>query len=827
MALIPNIMNDCRSTTASFQWLGQTVQDVRYAFRSFRRSKMFAGVAIVTLALGIGANTAIFSIINTVLLHPLPYPDSSRLVAINGNSPLSGITIVSFTKLSYMQPQVEALERIGAYYSLSLNLTTNGAPEQVSGAHGSLELFHLLGASPTLGREFLPEEDQLGGKDVALISNAYWRNRFAGDRAIVGKVVSIDGRDTSIVGVLPAGFHFPFVQPEPQVWLPRIFENPNYPLERVRAGAAYLLLVGKLRPGQTIERAQAELDTIGSRYHRAYPNFPDATTPLAVQTLEDSLVANTRPSLLALLAAVGFVLLIACVNVANLLLARAISRQKEIGIRRALGAARSRLVRQLFTESLVLSFLGGGIGIVLAALCLPTMLGRMTPGTIPLSDVVHLDRTVLLFSLALCCVTGVIFGLIPALQASRLDLNAKLKEGGRGSTAGGGAARQSMVVSEVALTLMLMTSAGLLIKSVLNLMNVNPGFVAQDVVTFFVSLPPTQYPKPNQRTEFYRHLVERVRAIPGVASASVASHLPLGGATRFVHFCAEGTVCQGFAKDPIAAWRQISPDFLSTVRTPLLAGRTFEERDRADSPLVVIINKNIADRYFHGVNPLGRHIVNSRDLTSMEIVGVVADVKFLALNAPDSEEIYVPYTQDPWPSVSLVVRSSSSLPPPISAVRQVVARMDSDVPLAQILSLQEIVSGSIAQPRLIARLVGAFAVSALFLAALGIYGLMAYLVTQRSAEIAIRMALGAQPRTVLRLMVGQGMKLVLIGLLLGLAMSMAMTRLLSGLLFGTGPVDFGTLAVVSILFAVVAFGASYLPSRRAIRSDTLAVLRSA
>jgi putative ABC transport system permease protein len=438
---------------------------------------------------------------------------------------------------------------------------------------------------------------------------------------------------------------------------------------------------------------------------------------------------------------------------------------------------------------------------------------------------VHVDATVLLFSFGICCATGVAFGLAPALIAAGRDLNDKLKQAGRGSTGSGGRGRQIMVVSQIALTLMLMTGASLLIHSVVNLMNVSPGFLSRNVMTFFLSLPPTQYPLPVQRSDFYRKLVERTRALPGVESAATVSHLPLDGGVRFAYVCPEGTTCQGVAKDPLAAWRQVSPDFFHTMRIPVLHGRAFDERDRADSPPVVIINQTIADRYFPGRNPIGRHLALSRDMIQMEIVGVVHDLKFVTLTAANSEEIYVPYTQNPWPAVTLLVKSSPSAPSPVNAVRQAVSELDPDLPLAQIQSMDSVVSGSIAQPRVIASLAAAFAVSAMFLVAVGIYGVMAYLVAQRSSEIAIRMALGAQPSTIFRLMAGVGMKPVALGLALGLVLTAAATRLLSSLLFETSPTDVATIAGVSALLAMVAFGACYFPSRRATRTDPVVTLR--
>jgi putative ABC transport system permease protein len=808
-------------------FMEDTARDAQYAVRSFFKSKLFALVAILTLALGIGANTVIFSILNTVLLHPLAYPHPERLVAIASKNIASGVTIVSYTKFTLLQAQSRTLERIGAYYLLPLNVATQGAPEQVAAAHGNLDLFPLLGVTPALGRGFLPEEDQPGGRDVALLTDAFWRNHLGADPSIVGKSISLDGRNTTIIGVLPASFRFPFLQPEPQIWLPRVVENPNYSPERIRGGVSYLLLVARARPGQTIEQERAELDTIAARYRAEFPNLPDSQADLTVEPLESFLVSGVRSSLMALLGAVGFLLLIACANVANLLMARATSREKEFGIRRALGATRGRLVRQLLTESLALSFMGGGLGVLLAALSLRPLMSIVRRGTIPLSDSIHMDASVLWLSLAVSCLTGIVFGLIPAMDGSKRALNEKLKDATRGSTVNRGRMRQALVVSEIALTLMLVTGAGLLIRSVVNLMRVDLGFVPGGVMTFFVSLPATQYPRPDQRREFSRRLVEQAAALPGVESAAVVSHLPLAGGGRFIFFCPEGTVCQGVGKDPLSAWRQVSPDFFTTMRTPVLRGRVFDDRDRSDSTAVVIINQAIADRYFPGVNPVGRHIAYSRDRSQMEVVGVVADVKFSAVNSPDAEELYVPYTQNPWPSITLAVRSSpSGSGSLVAAIRQTVSRLDPDLPVAQIQSMDDLVSTSIAQPRLIAGLVGGFAAAALFLAAVGIYGVMAYLVTQRSQEIAIRMALGAQRWMVFRLVASQGMRLVALGLAIGFTISMVTTRLISTLLFRTSPTDSGTMAGGALLFVVVAFFACYIPSRRAMRVDVVASLRS-
>src|SRR5579872_259240 len=601
----------------SFVWFEQATQDIRYALRGFSRSKVFTATAILTLAMGIGANTIIFSIVNTLLLHPLPYPRSHELVALSTNWPTSGVTIVSFTKFSAIQEQSSTLKRTAAYYFSPVNLTTRGNPEQVPAARASFDFFPILSVTPSLGRGFLKQEDQPGGQDVAIVTDSFWRSHLNGDADAIGKSIPIDGRNATVIGVLPPDFRFPFLVPEPQIWEPRVFENPNYPPERIRAGVAYLLLIGDRVAGQPLSRIQKEIDTICARYRRDFPNFPDSAYNLSVETLEGSLISGVRASLLALLGAVGFLLLIACTNVASMLTARATHREHELSIRRSLWPGQGRLIGQLLTESLVLSFLGGVIGVGAGVLLLRPLLNLVHPGTLPGSDVVTADSAVMLLSVAVCFVTGVIFGLIPAWTASKSGLSEKLRQGGRNMIGGRRRVREAMVVLEVALTMMLMTGAGLLVKSLNNLLHVDLGFTPGGVSTFFLNLPASLYPRPDQRREFSRALIEKAAAIPGADSVAIVSHLPLSGGARFVHICPEGTVCQGFAKDPITAWRQVSPGFFRTMRTTLLRGRIFDDRDRADSMPVVIINGTIANRFFAGINPLGRHITNSRDGSSM------------------------------------------------------------------------------------------------------------------------------------------------------------------------------------------------------------------
>ena len=804
-------------------------QDLKFALRMLRKNPGFTAVAMLTLALGIGANTAIFSVVNAVLLRPLPYGEADQLLAISQTDRGSGTTgvPVSFTKFTEISEQNKSLASVAAFYPYTPSLVSEHEPELVNAARVSADLFRVLGIPPLLGRSFLPEEETPGGNDVAVLSNGFWHSHFAADFGMLGKTLSLDGQRVTVVGVLPASFHFPLQFPEPDVWLPRVSESNFLTPQQIHSGAGYLSVIARLRPGETLLRAQAELSAIDGRYRQQFGSYVDATKyALAATSLEENLVGPLRASLLVLLAAVGFVLLIACANIANLLLARATSRDREIGIRKALGATRLRLVRQLLSESLLLALGGGALGILLASALMPA-LRALSPGTVPRLAEASIDASVLLFSLLLCALTGLLFGLIPSLQAAGRELQETLKEGSRGSSEGGRRARfrAFLVVAEIGMALVLMTCAGLLIESFARLMRVNPGLSPNNVMTFPLTLPPVRYPQAQQQEAFYRQLLERVRTIPGVQAAGATSYLPLSGSARFGFFCPEGHACLGVGKDPVIATRQVSPGYFDTVRTPLLRGRVFTEKDIAGALPVVVVNQTTATRYWPGRDPVGKHLANSRDRVQREIVGVVADVKFGGLNAANTEEMYLPMAQAPWPTMTLVVRSSVNLQPLVAAVRAEIAASDPDLPVTGILSMDEVVSTSVAQPRIIMQFVGVFAGFALLLAAIGIYGVMAYSVTARKQEMGIRVALGARPADILRLVVGQGMRMTLIGVALGVVFSLALTRLLAGLLFGvqaTDPLVFGAAALVLV---AAAFVACYIPARRATHVDPIVVLR--
>jgi putative ABC transport system permease protein len=803
-------------------------QDFTFALRTLRKNRGFAIVVTLTLALGIGANSTIFSVVNTVLLQPLPYQDPGRLLYLAGVLRQTGAVgaNLSFTKFSQIKEQSHTLESAAAFYATTVSLETGREPEAANAGRASGDFFKVLGISFIRGRDFLPEEEALGATGVAIISDGFWHSHFAGDPNALGRSLMLDGQVVTMVGILPQSFRFPLQFPEPDIWMPRVSDPTFLRPEQVRSGAGYLGVIARLRPGKTLGVAKAELDTIDARYRSQFTGFVDAEKfGVSTVPLEESLVGPLRPGFAALLAAVGFLLLIACANVANLLLARATSREREMALRKALGASGSRLVRQLLSESVLLSLFGGVLGVVLAAGILPAV-RTFSPGSVPRLAETRLDANVLLFSVLLSFVTGILFGLVPALQATSGGLHESLKEGARGSSSGHrGKLRAVLVVAEMAIALVLMTGAGLLMQSFSRLMKVNPGFSSNHRMTFLLNLPPNRYAQPETQRQFYRQLFERVKTLPGVQSAGVTSYLPLSGALRFVYFCPEDTVCQGVGKDPLTALRQVSSGYFETVGTPLLQGRVFNERDGASSPPVAIVNQTVAERYWPGKNPIGKHIANSRDMIQREVVGIVSDVKFNALNIANSEELYLPLEQVPWPATTLIVHSQGDPQTLVLGVRTKIAEIDSSLPVTSVASWNSIVAASVAQPRVLSCFVGVFAGFALLLAAIGIYCVMAYSVAARTQEMGIRVSLGAEPRDIVKLVLGQGMRLALLGVAIGIAASLALTRLISALLFSVNATDPVAFSLAAVVLAITALAACYLPARRATRVDPMVVLR--
>jgi putative ABC transport system permease protein len=804
------------------------IQDLRFAFRMMLKNRAFTIVAVLTLALGIGANCAIFSVVDAVLLQPLPYSNPNRLIYLTGVDTSSGTPglAVSFTRFTMLRQQSQTLDRIAAFYTTSLSLVTDNQPEAVNAARLSSDFFSVLGVPPALGRDLSPEEETVGAAAVAVITDGFWHSHFAGDERVLGKTLTLDGRPTTIVGVLPPAFDFPLQYPEPDVWIPGISDPSFLRQEQVHSGATYLSVIGKLRPGATLQQAQAECHTLDANYRSDFPAYADSSkVELAASTLTDALVGAARPGLAVLLAAVALILLIACGNVANLLLARATAREREMGLRKALGASSGRLVRQLLIESSVLSLAGGAAGICLAAAILPT-LRAVNAGSAPRLANAQLNGPVLLFSMLLCALTGLVFGIVPALQmAGRGELQEILKDGGRGS--GGG--RQSkmrdlLVVAEIALALVLMTGAGLLLRSFSRLMDVNPGFTTRNLMTFALNLPPGQYDQPELQSTLRRRLIEGVESSPGVQSAALTSYLPLSGNSRFVYFCPEGSVCQGIGKDPLTSQRDVSSEYFDVMHTPLIRGRVFTDGDRASSALVVVVNQTLADRFWPGQDPIGRHLANSRDQLQREVIGVVGDVKFNALSSGRIEEIYLPLEQSPVKALTLIV-SGQDAAGLVSAVRARVADIDPNLPVTGIASMNDVVKASVAQPRLVAQFVAVFAAVALLLSAVGIYGLMSYNVSVRKQELGIRMSLGAAARDVLRLVVGQGLRLAALGTVIGIAVSLGLTRLLASQLFQVNATDPATFVMASGALLVAALLACYIPARRATRVDPLTALR--
>jgi putative ABC transport system permease protein len=805
------------------------LHDIRYGLRMLVKHKGFTAVAISALALGIGANTAIFSLVNGVLLRPLPFPDAERIISIEGKNPAADISqsTISFLDFTDWSQQTDLFASTAAYWSGEAHLGADGAePERVPRAGVTAGFFSVLGVEPVLGRAFVPEDDQGWPQTVAIISHGLWKRRFGSDPHIVGRQVQMSSMPLTIIGVMPQGFEYP---EQTQIWVPTAVNLRDEPRDN-RVWSA----IARLNVGVDLKQAQTRLSAInvqlGQQFHETNKGWD-----VALSTLRERLVREVKPSLLALLGAVGFVLLIACANVANLLLARSAARQKEIAIRAAMGASSARVVRQMLTESLLLSLIGGIAGMLLSIWLTDVLISIIPEGASRL-DQVGIDYRVLAFAIGVSALTGVLFGIVPALQASKLDVTSALKDGGRtGEGHRRTSARSLLLIGEVALSLMLLVGAGLLIKSFLRLQEVRPGFNAHNVLTARLSLQGPKYKKNDSVVEFFRQLKERLEAEPGVQAVGGSVNLPLD---QTGYAIGRGFIPEGrpltVEESKEANFTTITGDYFRALQIPLLAGRLFEARDNADGPKVVVINESTAKRVFGSpAAAIGKRLSvwaafrgQKREEQFMrEIVGVVGDTKSVSLTSEGEMQIYVPHAQDSqWNFMGLVIRTAGDPAAFARTLRREVQALDKDQPIYNVRTYDDLVMNSLGTRRVSMQLFTVFAIAALLLAAVGIYGVMAYSVTQRTHEIGIRMALGAQKSDVLRLVVSQGMTLTLIGVIAGSAGAFGLSRAIANLLFGVGATDPSTFIAISLLLIAVAFIACYLPARRAAKLDPVIAL---
>ena len=811
------------------------LQDLRYTVRMLIKRPGFTVVAILALALGIGANTAIFSVVNAVLLRPLPYENPEQLVMMWETNPRLklGYDEVSVAPANFIdwKNQNSVFQEVAAFWPNTFNLAGAGQPERLEGVDVSAGLFSMLGAQPARGRVFEAGEDEPGRNHVVIVSHGLWQRRFASDPDLVGKTIKLNGEEFTVIGIMPEDFQFPrrtelpaqyrFFPPQPELWAPLVFTQTQLQNRGTHNTAA----MGRLKSGVTLDEARSEMSAIANHLAEQYPRtnrgFDVILTPMHEQA-----VGRVRPALLILFSAVGLVLLIACANVANLLLARTASRKKEIAIRTALGAGRARLVRQFLTESVLLAMTGGVIGLLLALWGIDILL-TLAPGNLPRLNEVRLDGYVLGFTLLVSLVTGLAFGLAPAYRASKPDLNEALKEGARGVSVSfaRNRLRSLLVVAEVALSLVLLVGAGLLIKSFLKLQQVNPGFKAENAFAIEVALPDTSYPESDRQVTFFNQLLERVSRLPEVESASVSASIPFSGSENSTGFGVEGY--QFTEQGPLADYAAIAPGFFNVMGIPIVRGRDFTERDNKDAPQVVIVSQSLAERFFPDGDAIGKRLTFNfgAERVAREIVGVVGDVKYTALNAEPIPAVYMPHPQFPSGFMYLVVRPASGTPGLIGQVRAEAWAIDKDLPLSTVHNMEDLIAASVVSERFNMLLLAIFAVVALVLAAVGVYGVMSYSVTERTREIGIRMAMGARQKDVLKLVVGQGMALAFAGVAIGLAAALGLTRFMESLLFGVTATDAATFFFISLLLTFVALIASYIPAQRATKVDPMVALR--
>lgn len=802
-------------------------QDIRFGVRMLAKNPAFTIAAIVMLALGIGGNTAIFTITNALLLRKLPYKNPGRLVMLNSvrrGSTDSGADF-SLNRYELIRDRNHSFSGVAVWTIDTFNLTGRGEPQQVPAVRVSPNFFSVLGVAPQLGRTFSAEDGTVAGAPVVLISDTLWRSRFGGDRGIVGQAVTLDSQPYTVIGVLPAGIHFPFIG-EADVWSPRYFELSIMSPEHLRSGVGYLTPIARLAPGVSLKRANAELDVLQRQYSQAFPKEAEAGADVSTVAgdLQELTVANVHTLFLVLSAAVGLVLMIACANVASLLLSRALSRGKEIAVRSALGATRRAIFRQLLIESTLLSLVSGALGLALG-IWGTRLLAAFGHANLPAGFDLNFDARVLIFTLLISGLTGLVFGSFPAFKLARTNVNSELRDEGRSTTGGHQRiqAKNLLVIFQVALCLLLLIAASLMIETFRNLQRVNLGFDPGNLLSLNVSLPTARYTKPAQQIAFFDELLRKVNVLPGVRSASISAALPLTP-KRITPILPEGQPEVPLAQRPFIIIEAIGSQWFQTMHVPLRSGRGFTDADTAQSPRVVIINDALARRFWPNQNPLGKHVVVGRQ-TAAEVVGVAANIKNNGLAAEPEPQLYLPFPQLPWGNMNLLVRTAIDPHQLISPIRQQVYAIDSDQPVTQIQTMYELLDGFRAQPRFTVFLLASLSSIALLLAIVGIYGVIAHTVAQRRHELGIRMALGAERNDLLRLIVGRGVSLIAIGIALGLIASLVFTRAMSSLLYHVPARDLPTFVLASLTFLMVGAAASYIPARRAMSVDPREALR--
>jgi putative ABC transport system permease protein len=808
--------------------MGDIAQDLRYGLRTLRKNPGFTSVAVLALALGIGANSAIFSVVNAVLLQPLPYKNPEQLVMVWENATHLGFPKDTPSAANFLdwRAQNTVFTGMSAMAQKNFNLTGVGEPERLDGRRVSANLFDVLGVQPRLGRGFLPQEDTPGTR-VVILSHGLWQRRFGSDPRIIGQALNLNGESYSVVGVMPPGVGVPSRDNwKDQLWVPIAFSSED----AQSRGNHYLEVIARMKPGITLKQAQAEMETIAARLAQQYPKT-NLRIGTVVSPLHEEVVGDIRPALLVLLGAVGFVLLIACANVANLLLARAAVRQKEIALRLALGASRSRLTRQFLTESVLLATLGAAVGLMFAVAGL-RILKTFIPETIAHAGSIGIDAKVLIFTALVAVITGLIFGLAPAAQASNFNLNETLNEGGRGAAEGskGARLRGLLVITEVAVSFVLLIGAGLLINSFIHLRNLDPGFRADHVLTAKIDLSEVKYPDQEHRTPFLDEVLRRVRALPGVQSAAIAGNLPLTYNGDSTYISVEGIPDPPIDQQLDVIYRAIGPGYFGTMGIPLVRGRDFTDQDSTETGYAVIVSEKLAQHFWPGQDPIGKRLTPGLPPSGSplrEVIGVVKDVRQNNFLAAPKMQMYMTYRQlkDLAPN-ALVVRTAVEPMSLATALRNAVWAVDKDQPVSNIDTMEHIVAGAVARQRFSTTLLGIFATLALTLAAVGIYGVTSYSVAQRTHEIGIRMALGARRRDVLKMTVKQGLKLVVMGVAIGLVAAFVLTRVMASLLFGVSATDPVTFFSISLVLMGVAILASYIPALRATKVDPMVALRA-